>query len=109
MVLLEVLVALLIVSIMGVAVVGLLSTTVRAADRMSRDEDRMLSAHRVLLQYTLMSERELAQRIGTRQVGDARIEVTRPRPAVYRIAVADTTAGFPELLVTLLYRPAARS
>ena len=109
MVLLEVLVALLIVSIAGVAVVGLLATTVQAANRVTREEERIMSAHRVLLQYTLMSEAELAQRIGARQVGGARIAVTRPRPAVYRIAVEDTTAGFPELLVTLLYRPAARS
>lgn len=105
--LLEVLAALLIVSVFGVAVLDSLGATVRSARRVGNDERAMEVEHRELLRYALMSAPELEQRIGEQYIGAVRISVTRPRSTLFRVAIGDTAPGTPETLATLLYRAGA--
>ena len=105
--LLEVLVALVILSTAVIAFVELVDAGIRAVtegrvrERELTDEDRLLSA------YTLLARSDLDRRLGTREVGQYRVNVQRPEPTLYRIALV--RGGVPEVedLVTVVYRPEA--
>jgi len=104
--LLEVLLALAILTMAGAGMVGALAAAMRSENKLRHEEASMLSADRVLAATTLLSRADLDRRLGAHPVGEFVVEVQRPRSALYRISVAD--AGMPEVerLVTVVYRQA---
>jgi hypothetical protein len=103
--LLEVLVSLAILTTAGAALVAALAAAMRSEHRLGREEAIMLSADRLLAATTLLSRADLDRRLGAHPAGGFVVEVQRPRPALYRIAVADTMKPEWERLVTVVYRP----
>ena len=104
-VLLEILAAVLILTVAGLSLVALTTAgarataAARARERAQQDEDRLLAA------YSLLLRRDLDLRLGPRTVGTYIVTVERPEPALYRVAVASEQAPTIEDLVTVLYRP----
>jgi type II secretory pathway component PulJ len=103
--LLEVLVSLAILSTAGAGLVAALAAAVRNEHRLGREEAAMLSADRVLAAMSLLSRADLDRRLGTHPVGDFEVQVQRPRPTLYRIAIAQARAPELEMLVTVVHRP----
>lgn len=105
-VLVEVLVALVLLAVGGVALVTLLgqtSRTMRAAHDTERDTR---AASRVLARVASMRRAELVAAIGTTTIGMLRVQVGPRSPDLFDVDVSlsDTT---PVLLRTTLYRPAS--
>ncbi len=104
MTLLEVLVALTIVSVAGIALVATLAAAVRAQRSAASAERTTSDANRLLAALSLLARTDLDRRLGTRHVGPFDVGVQRPEPTLYRIAVAERTAPDVELLVTVVHR-----
>lgn len=108
-VLLEVLAAVLILGLAGLALVELVAAGVRAEaaaavrEREIGDMDRLLAAH------TLLARADLDRRIGGREVGPYRVAIERPEPGLYRIAVARRETPEMEDLVTVVWRGGGES
>lgn len=104
-VLLEVMIALTVFAFGATASLGLLRQLDDAerrgheAARTADDEDRLMSA------LTLLTAPELDQQLGQRAVGPYLVEVQRPQPSLYRIAIGDS-AGL--RMATLVYRRVPR-
>jgi hypothetical protein len=102
--LLEVLVAILILTVSGLSFVDLVGAgtravaTARARERELADEERLLAA------YTLLTRGDLDRRIGRREVGPYLADVQRPERTLYRIALLRRTTPEVEDLVTVVYR-----
>jgi len=105
MVLLEVLAAVVILTVAGLSLTELASAGVRAAaraeerERVAMDEDRLMTA------YGLLLGGDLDLRLGDRDVGPYRVRVERPEPALYRVAISEHQSPDVQDLVTVLYRP----
>jgi hypothetical protein len=103
--LLEVLVALLILSVAALGFVDLIGagtravTTARARERALADEERLLAA------YTLLTHGDLDRRLGRRELGPYLVDVERPERGLYRIALALKESEAVDDLVTIVYRP----
>ena len=103
--LLEVLVALAILVIAGVALAGVLGENLRALHH-ARERDREMSAAASFLDAVSLWPREdLDRRLGWRGQGKWKLRIDRPESDLYVIALADSTAR--EILRTVLYRPEA--
>jgi Tfp pilus assembly protein PilX len=104
-VLLEILAAVLILTVAGLSLVELTAAGARATaaardrERAQMDEDRLLAA------YSLLARRDLDLRLGSRDVGPYVVRVERPERMLYRIAVSQSRAPAVEDLVTVLVRP----
>jgi type II secretory pathway pseudopilin PulG len=102
--LLEVLAAIVILSIAGLSLVEVVTqgtataTTARAREREQMDEDRLLAA------TTLLTRSDLDIRIGSRSTGPYVVTVARPERTLYRIAVGRQTTPDVEDLVTVVFR-----
>jgi len=104
-VLLEVLVALAVLAAGGLALAGAVSAGLRSeADARTR-ERTLATEERVLAAVSLLGRGDLDQRLGRHAVGEFAIDVERPEPTLYRIALADTIAPEVDALVTVVYRP----
>ena len=105
--LLEVLAAIVILTIAGLSLVSLVaqataSTAVaRARERELADEERLLAA------TTLLTRADLDLRLGVRTVGPYVVTVGRPERTLYRMAVGRAEAPGVEDLVTAVFREAA--
>ncbi|TMD02344.1 MAG: hypothetical protein E6J01_17940 [Chloroflexi bacterium] len=88
-VLVEVLVAVLILGIAGLALMELCGGGLRATIAAEAREHEQADAERLLSAYTLLKRTELDQRLGDRRVGPYVVNVQRPERELYRIAVAD--------------------
>lgn len=103
--LLEVLAALLILSLAGLRLLELVTVGTRAV-ALSRVRERELAdEERLLAAYTLLARGDLDRRIGLRTVGPYLADVQRPERTLYRIALARQVAPDVEDLVTIVYRP----
>jgi type II secretory pathway component PulJ len=103
--LLEVLIALAILSISGLATVALVDSSIRNQAAMAEREISTATASRVLAALSLLTARDLTQRIGRHQLGEFEVSISRPEPALYRIALNELRAPDQEILVTVVYRP----
>jgi len=105
--LLEVLAAVAILGVAGLALVELVAGGTRAAG-VAWDRERELSdAERLLTAWGLLKREELDQRIGERVVGPYVMRVQRPEQGLYRLAVERSVAPGVEELVTVVYRAGA--
>jgi hypothetical protein len=102
--LLEALVALAIVGAVGVATLGLLAAGLGGEAEARRRERELWAADRLLTAHTLLTRRELDQRIGRRDAGGFVIDVQRPERTLYRIAVSHAASPHVDELVTVVYR-----
>ena len=103
-ILIDVLLAVAILSSAGVAFVTLLVSTLEFHGRLHEREIELRRAERVLTATTLLTRTELEQRIGMRELGDFAIWVDRPEPYLFRVGVAPSARPAAELLATLVYR-----
>ena len=95
-VLLEVLAAVAIIGLAGLALTELTTAGLRATVEARLRERQVADADRLLTAYTLLTRPELDQRLGNRTVGPYIVNIQRPERALYRIAVGD--------LITVVYR-----
>jgi prepilin-type N-terminal cleavage/methylation domain-containing protein len=104
MTLLEVVAALAILALAGLALLERVGEATRqVAD--AADRDRALAVEeRLLVTYTLLARGDLDRRIGQHTQGDLTVSVQRPRRSLYRIAVGANPNGL-EDLITVVYRP----
>jgi type II secretory pathway component PulJ len=104
-VLLEVLVAVMILSVAGLGLVSLVRTGLEE-ERDSRDRERLLAVEeRLLAGLTLLRREDLDRRLGRHPLGEFVVDVQRPERALYRIVIAGQRAPEVEELVTVLFRP----
>ncbi|HEV8197333.1 MAG TPA: prepilin-type N-terminal cleavage/methylation domain-containing protein [Gemmatimonadales bacterium] len=103
--LLEVLIALALLSVGGLATVGLIDESIRAQAEMAAHEQDTAVGGRVLAALSLLQGADLAQRLGKRELGEFILNVSRPEPTLFRIALSEARAPEQEILVTVVYRP----
>src|SRR5438034_11232196 len=85
--LLEALVAMAILSASGLALVGVVGAGLRS-EREARERERTLAVEdRLLAALTLLKRSELDVRLGRHPLGEFIVEIQRPEPTLYRIAV----------------------
>jgi type II secretory pathway pseudopilin PulG len=107
--LLEVLVALAVLSGAGLALLDLVTGGLRA-ERDARERESVLAVEeRVLTALTLLKRDELDRRLGRHPIGELVIEIQRPERTLYRIAVSQQEPSQVEDLVTVVYRREARN
>jgi prepilin-type N-terminal cleavage/methylation domain-containing protein len=107
MTLIEVLAALAILGMSGLALVGALGAALRV-ERYAEVEERLTNAaDRLLAATSLLGWPDLDRRLGEQRVGEFLLRVQRPEPTLYRIAIGERTTPGVELLVTVLYRSEA--
>jgi type II secretory pathway component PulJ len=104
-VLLEVLVAVAILATVGIGLVEHVGSGLRAERDARWRESTLATEERLLSALTLLNRKELDQRIGRRQIGEFIVDVQRPEPALYRIALLQDQSPQVEDLVTVVYRP----
>src|SRR5260370_20232220 len=91
-VLLEMLVALAILSAAGLTLLELVADSLRA-EREARERERALVvAARVLTALTLLKREDLDRRLGRHPVGELIADVETPEPTVYPIAINTPTS-----------------
>jgi len=102
--LIEVLVALVLLAVSGVAMVTLLGQTGRSMQSTRNTELETRAASRVLDRFAAMDRAALLASRGRRDAGGFRADVVEESPDLFQVAVAasDTSAV---LLGTILYRP----
>ncbi len=101
-VLLEVLVALTILSGVGAALLSSAWLWHRTAERAREAEATLRSASAFVEAVTLWTRTELDQRLGDHAQGPWRLRIERPQPWLYQIALTD--AAHNELIRTALFR-----
>lgn len=107
--LLEVLVALAILSGVGLALLELV-TRALSAEREARDRERVLAVEeRVLTALTLLRREDFDRRLGRHPIGEFVADVQRPERTLYRIAVLQASLPEVEELVTVVYRREGRN
>lgn len=103
--LLEAIIALAVLGSAGLSLIAILRQAVMAQVGSQQAEQVLMNADRVLAATTLLTRVDLERRIGTRKVGEFRIEVSRPEPTLFRIALTEVRAPDRLLLVTVIHRP----
>jgi hypothetical protein len=103
--LLEVLAAVVIIGVAGLALIELVGEGTRAVVEARVREHELTDQDRLLTAYSLLRRTDLDQRLGRRDVGDYFVEVQRPERTLYRVSLGRRTAPQTEDLVTVVYRP----
>jgi len=103
-VLLEVLVAVVVLATAGVGLIELVGSGLRAEREARLRETTLATEERLLSALTLLTRKELDQRIGRRQIGEFIVDVQRPERTLYRIALLQEQSPQVEELVTVVYR-----
>jgi pilin/secretion family protein with methylation motif len=106
--LLEILVAIVILATVGIALMELVGAGLRAEHDARGRETTLATEERLLSALTLLGRSELDQRTGRRIVGAFIVDIQRPEPVLYRIALLQQTSPHVEDLVTVVYRVEAR-
>ena len=102
--LLEVLAAVAILGVAGMALVELVAGGTGALALARQREQELMDEDRLLAAYTLLRREDLDRRLGDRDVGPYVVNVLRPERTLYRIAVVRKQAPGVEDLVTVVYR-----
>lgn len=104
--LLEVLAAVVILGVTGLAFVELVAGATGAVAVSGHRERELADEERLLTAWSLLKGEELDQRIGDHIVGPYVMRVQRPERSLYRLAVGRSVAPMEEL-VTVVYRAGA--
>lgn len=105
--LLEVLVALMILSASGLALTGLVGAGL-GEERDARPREHTLAAEdRLLIALTLLTRPELDLRLGRHPLGEFLVDIERPERTLYRVALRQAATPQVEDVVTVVYRPEA--
>lgn len=107
-VLLEALVAVAVLSVIGVSAIGFVAASLEGSTRLAEREEELLAASNVLTAMALLSRAELDERIGLREVADFVVWVDRPERDLYRLGVAPADHPAAEVISTLVFRPVER-
>jgi type II secretory pathway pseudopilin PulG len=107
-ILLEVMVALVILSVAGMTAVVLAAESSRAVAHAREADGAMRAASAFLDAVALWPRADLDRHLGDRPQGRWRMRVDRPVSALYVVTLRDGTTGA-EVLTTSLYRPAPPS
>ena len=102
--LLEVLIALAILAIAGMALVGAVSAGLRATALASDRERASVRRDELMTGLSLLSRPELDARLGVHQLGAYAVEIQHPRAALYRLAITGPAPDDAGTLATLVYR-----
>jgi len=102
--LLEVLAAVMILGVAGLALVELVGGGTHAVAVARERERKLADEERLLAAWTLLRREELDQRIGERTVGPYVVGVQRPERGLYRIALQRKEASGLEDVVTVVWR-----
>ena len=102
--LLEVLAAVLILSVVGLSLVALVSAATQATATARAREAELADEERLLSGLTLLARADLDRRLGSRGTGPYVVTVQRPERTLYRIAIERGEAREVEDLVTVVYR-----
>ena len=102
--LLEVLIALVILTSAGLGFVELVGTGLRLERDAVVREQTVMTEDRLVAALTLLKRGELDQRLGRRRIGEFIVDIQRPERTLYRIAVLPTGSPQVEHLVTVVYR-----
>lgn len=105
--LLEVLAAVLILGVAGLALVEVVAGGARAVGVARDRESELADEERLLTAWSLLKREELDQRIGDRVVGPYLMRVQRPERGLYRLAVERSVAPGVEELATVVWRGVA--
>ena len=105
--LLEVLAAVVILGVAGLALVELVASGTRAVTEARRRERELADEERLLAAYTLLARGDLDVRLGRREAGPYVVEVQRPERTLYRISLGRLSAPDVEDLVTVVHRSEA--
>jgi type II secretory pathway pseudopilin PulG len=103
-VLLEAIVALTILTVGMLATVGLMRQAIDSAERAERAEADVRRASAFMDAIALWPRADLDRHLGNRAEGPWRLEIDRPEPTLYLVALTDSLSDH-ELLRTALYRP----
>jgi len=103
-VLLEVLVAVVVLATAGIGLVELVGSGLRAEHDARLRESTLATEERLLSALTLLTRKELDQRLGRRQIGEFIVDVQRPERTLYRVALLQEQSPQVEDLVTVVYR-----
>jgi type II secretory pathway component PulJ len=103
--LLEAIIALAILSIGGLSTLVLVDESLRAEREAQVREELITISSRVLSAMTLLQRGELDQRLGSHDVGELMVRVTRPEKSLYRLAIAEKKHPDVDLLVTVVFKP----
>jgi type II secretory pathway pseudopilin PulG len=104
MVLLEVLVALMVLSVAGLGVVSAVGAGLRAEYQAAQREDVLAVEERLMAALALLTREDLDRRIGPHPLGEFVVDVERPEATLYRVAIAQAASAQVEDLVTVVYR-----
>jgi len=102
--LLEIVVALVLVSITGLGLVVLVQQTMKSLQDVQRVERETTAASSTLERLTLLGADALDARQGTSRVGTLDVRVARVDAKLYGVAVSDTLTDH-VIVYTVLYRP----
>lgn len=103
--LLEVLIAMTILSVAAVSLITVLAQATRSLDSARRVETEARDASRLMETTALWTRDDLDRHLGSRVQGPWRMHVTRPLASLYVVSISDSTERR-ELLRTSLFRPA---
>lgn len=102
--LMEVLVALVILTAVGVPLLGRVGAEVRLLIQRSDQESLVRAAEAALVEYAALDRVRLEQRLGRRSAGTLDVLLERPSQTLFHIAVVEPDAGDRQLMVTYVYR-----
>jgi hypothetical protein len=102
--LLEALVALTILSAAGLVLLDLVAGGLRAERDARQREQTLAVEERVLTALTLLKRNEFNVRLGRHPIGELIVDIQRPEPTLYRIALLQASSPELEDLVTVVYR-----
>lgn len=102
--LLEAIVALTIFAAVAGSIALFATTSLRAVGRARDAEREVMEASAFVDAVTLWSRSDFDRRLGSHEQGRWRLELSRPLPTVYVIALLDGTSARP-LIITAVYRP----
>lgn len=103
-VLLEAIIALVILTVSGVAAVTLVSQSADAVVRARIADAEAREASGFLYAVSLWTREDLDRRLGDRAQGEWRLIIQRPSPSLYEVVLTDSAATH-EILRTVLFRP----
>lgn len=102
--LLEVLCALVIVSVAGSSLVASIRSGIHLVQQGAAAETRLESANRILSWAILLNRLELERRMGSSRVDEFQVSVQRPEATLFRIGIAYRDDPEHEVLTTVVFR-----